>query len=394
MSHNTNTAERRQAYPSPVESGTSESAAPEPAVAPRRRLRALLLWAGSLLVLCVAGFFYLTGGRYVSTDNAYVKADKVAISPQVEGTLVEVDVSENQAVKKGQLLFRIDPASYEIALQQADAQLDTVRTDLLALKAQYRQSQAELQLAESNEAYARREWQRQSDLGKRKLTSQATLDQARHTLDQATQNSRASREQLARLQAQLGGDADRPIENHPRYRAALAARQRAALDLSNTRVRAPFTGVAGNTPEPGAYVKPGSAVMSLVASGNVWVEANFKETDLTHVRPGQPVTLYVDTYPDAQWHGRVASLSQATGAEFSVLPPQNATGNWVKVVQRIPVRIAVDTIGGERVLRAGMSTEVEIDTGRYPALPRFAQVLLDHLGVSAANAADRLRAIP
>jgi membrane fusion protein, multidrug efflux system len=150
------------------------------------------------------------------------------------------------------------------------------------------------------------------------------------------------------------------------------------------------SGVDNPEPEPGAYVKPGAAVMSIVAVGDVWVEANFKETDLTYVQPGQPVTIHVDTYPGQEWHGSVASLSQATGSEFSVLPPQNATGNWVKVVQRIPVRIAVNIADNARVLRAGMSTEVNVDTGRYRAIPEFAHAMLNRMGVLTANSADQL----
>ncbi len=367
---------------------TAPAGAAEDGPRSRRRVRRILLWAGPLVVVLVAGFFYFTSGRYVSTDNAYVKADKVAVSPQVEGAVVDVQVAENQHVDKGQVLFQIDPAPFRIALQQAGAQLDSVHADLIALKAQYRQSQEQLQLAQSNRNYAQRELQRQLGLDKRKLTSQAAVDQARHTAEQAKQSIEVNREQMAQIQAQLGGDVTLPVEQHPRYRAALAAKQRAELDLQHTTVRAPFSGIASNTPEPGAYVKPGSPVMAVVAEGDVWVVANFKETDLTHVHPGQPVTIHVDTYPGREWHGRVASVSQATGSEFSVLPAQNATGNWVKVVQRIPVRISVQAAANDQVLRSGMSTEVDIDTGSYRAIPGFARTMLNRMGVLTANAAE------
>lgn len=380
-----------QQNPMPQQPATppvADTAGAAPRRGSRRRVRRLLLWGGPLLVLALGAFFYFTSGRYVGTDNAYVKADKVAVSARVEGSILEVDVSENQKVARDQVLFRIDPTPFRIALDQAQAQLDGVRADLLALQAQYRQREDQLRLAQSNRDYAARELQRQTGLDKRKLTSQAALDQARHTLEQAKQQVQVTREQMAQLQAQLGGDIDAPVTEHPRYREALAARQRAALDLAHATVKAPFSGVASNTPEPGAYVKPGAAVMSIVAAGDVWVEANFKETDLTHVHPGQPVTIEVDTYPGQKWHGRVASVSQATGAEFSVLPPQNATGNWVKVVQRIPVRIAVHADQHPQVLRAGMSTNVEIDTGNYRALPGFMRAALNRLGILRADAAE------
>lgn len=354
----------------------------------RRRIRRVLLWAGPVAVLLVAGFYYFTSGRYVGTDNAYLKADTVTVSAQVDGVISRVAVAENEPVATGQVLFEIDAEPYRLALQRADAELANARSELVALKAQYRQSQRQLQLAQSNLDFARRELDRQLGLDRRKLTSRAAVDQARHNVEQATRAMQVSREQEAQILAQLGGDADTPVEQLPRYRQALAAQQQAALDLRHTTVRAPFAGVATNTPEPGAYVKPGGPIMSVVGTQRIWVVANFKETDLTHVRPGQPVTIHVDAYPDHDWRGTVASVSQATGAEFSVLPAQNATGNWVKVVQRIPVRISVDPDGNADVLRAGMSTEVSIDTGRYRAIPGFARAMLDRLGVLSARAAE------
>ena len=331
---------------------------------PRRRsVRRALLTAGPLLVLLVGTYVYVTGGRYVSTENAYAKADMVAISPQVEGAIADVEVAENQHVERGQVLFRVDDAPFRIALMRATAQLEAVRTDLESLKASYGQKQAELVLAQTDRDFARREFERQASLAKKNLASQTALDQARHNLDVASQHIVVIRQELDQLRAQLGGDPTAPIDQHPRYQEALASRAQAALDLERTAVRAPFAGVASKIPQLGQYVKPGTAVMSVVADQRFWIEANFKETDLTYVRPDQPVTINIDTYPGRQWHGTVASLSQATGAEFSVLPPQNATGNWVKVVQRIPVRISVVAEKGAPPLRAGMSTQVEIDTG-------------------------------
>ncbi len=211
----------------------------------------------------------------------------------------------------------------------------------------------------------------------------------------ARQRIRIVEQEVAQLRAQLAGDPDLPVERHPRYQAAKAALDRAALDLERTAVRAPFAGIASNTPQVGQQVigngPMSSPVMSLVADAGVWIEANFKETDLAHVRPGQPVTIQLDAYAGREWRGAVESLSQATGAEFSVIPPQNATGNWVKVVQRIPVRIAVKTNGGDPALRAGMSAAVEIDTGHRRPLPNFVQTVLSWFGADAAARAERSR---
>ncbi len=366
---------------------SERSAQAEPVRAPRRRrLRRILLLGGPLLVALLAAYLYVTGGRYVGTENAYVKADKVAIGAEVAGRIASIPVAENEHVTRDQVLFRIDPRPFRIALAKAEANLSDLRAELAGLKTNYTQKQEELDLAVADRRFAEREYQRQADLAKRQVASQTRLDEAQHQVVAAKQRISVARQQLAQLRAQLGGDPDLPVEQQPRFQEAQAARDQAALDLEHTAVRAPFAGVASNTPERGQLVQVGAPVMSLVADRDVWIEANFKETALTYVRPGQPVDVHIDTYPDRHWHGTVQSLSPATGAEFSVLPAQNSTGNWVKVVQRIPVRIAIQAQPDAPPLRAGMSTQVEIDTGHHRPLPAFARSVVDWFGGGPAQA--------
>ncbi len=333
------------------------------------RLRAAMLLGLPAVVVIVAAFFYFTGGRYVETNNAYMKASRVAISPEISGPIVTIAVSENQPVEKGALLFQIDDTPYRIALTQAQARLESVRADVEALKSSYRETQQQLEMARTDANFAESEFSRKSALAKRNVVSDAELDSTRHDLNMARDRVTIALRALERLQAQLGGDPDIPAERHPLYLEAATNGEKAALDLAHTAIRAPFAGVAANTPNPGYYARAGVAAMSLVSNHDLWVEANFKETDLTYVLPGQPVALHVDTYPDYKWRGRVKSIAPASGAEFSIIPAQNATGNWVKVVQRIPVRITVLPEEGTPTLRAGMSVEVEIDTGTQHASP-------------------------
>jgi membrane fusion protein (multidrug efflux system) len=334
---------------------------------------------GPIVALLVGGYFYATGGKYVGTEDAYVKADKVVVGVQVAGPITEVSVRENQHVAKGDILFRIESDSYQIALARTEAALQQVRTDIAEMKASFREKQAQLQLAEVNLDYAERAFQRQSTLAKKSIVSEARYEEAQHKRAVAREEIAVLRHDLARILVKLGGGVSVRAETRPRYLEARAQRDRALLDIERTFVRAPFAGVATRKPQIGQYVEPGTPVMSIVADVGVWIEANLKETQLTHVRVGQPVHIEVDAYPGRDWSGTVESISQATGAEFSVLPAQNATGNWVKVVQRLPVRIAVRIRPGDPPLRAGMSTEVAIDTGRERSLPSVVRTLVGWL---------------
>jgi len=334
--------------------------------APRRRnwLRRTLLILGPALVVAASLYAYVSTGRYVETDNAYVKADMIVVSPEVAGIITEVRVEENQRVAAGDTLFVIDDVGYRVVLSRAEAQLQAVAAMLEGQRVSYAQKLAELDLARTNVAYTERELAREVALNERKLGLEADVDEARHDYDVARQQTRIIEQSLEQIRLQLGGDPNGPVTHHAGYLAMQAARDTAALDVKHTVVRAPFSGVASKVPLSGRYVAPGAAVMSIVADRNMWIEANYKETDLTHVQPGQRVTVHIDTYPDDELTGTVASIGQATGAEFSVIPAQNATGNWVKVTQRIPVRIAIDPPREGLMLRAGMSAEVAIDTQR------------------------------
>ncbi|MBK5206277.1 MAG: HlyD family secretion protein [Polaromonas sp.] len=329
----------------------------------RRLKRFILLVVIPLLALLVVGVMYLKGGRYVETDNAYIKADKVPVSAEVSGTVREVLVDENQAVTAGQVLFRLDPAPYQVAVAKAEAKLAQVRTDLAALRASYREKQAEITLARTKQTFAQKDQRRQADLVARNFVSASRFDEAKQTTDLAEQQIGALDQDLKRIAETLGGSVNASVELHPSYRVALAELDQARLDLARIEVRASLSGIVSKPPKPGQYVAAGSIALALVVNGNLWVEANFTETDLTYVHPGQPVTIHVDTYPDAAWKGVVESLSPATGSEFSVIPAQNATGNWVKIAQRVPVRIKIDPVANQPQLRAGLSTLVDIDTG-------------------------------
>ena len=340
--------------------------ADEPAPPVRRRaLRWVLLVVVPLLVALVSALMWLHGGRFVETDNAFVQADKVPVSAEVSGAVTEVLVPENAPVEAGQLLFRVDPVPFRVAVARAEAGLGQARTDLQALRASYRQSRAQITLAQTRLEFARREQARQADLAAHHFVSASHLDDARRDVDLARQELQAQEEDAKRIAAALGGGPDVPLESHPSWRAASAQLEQARLDLARTEVRASIEGTVSHLPKPGQYVRAGATAAALVADRRPWVEANFPEKDLTWVRPGQPVEIRIDTWPGQVWQGVVDSLSPATGSEFSILPAQNASGNWVKVAQRVAVRIHLveDTPEGVAA-RAG---EPDAGTEKGPA---------------------------
>jgi membrane fusion protein (multidrug efflux system) len=331
----------------------------------------VLLTAGPLVVVVGAAYVYVTTGRLVSTDNAYVKADIGIIAAQITGPIVEVAVHENQTVAQGDVLFKIDDTSFRVGLDRADAQLGAVRDYVEGIRASYRQKLASLELDKTNAAFAKREYDRVEALAARKLTSEFNVDTARNKSDVANQELVVTQRSIDQIRAQLGGDPERPLTEQSAFLAVKSIRDTAVIDLGHTVVRAPFDGIASKVPQVGSFVSPGTPVMSVVSSRLTWIEANYKETDLTHVEVGQPVTVKIDAYPDREWRGTVQSIAKATGAEFSVLPAQNATGNWVKVTQRIPLRIAIEKRATDPELRVGMSADVEIDTGWERPAPAF-----------------------
>jgi len=361
----------------PVEPGATAEAALEAASAAgpeadpaserdwKGRLRLPLMLLGPVVVAVVAVSVYLAGGRYESTDDAYVQSARVAISANVAGRVAELDVRENQAVHKGDVLFRLDDAPFRIAVEEAAAQLAATRLQIESLKANYRQRQSELASAQDTLAFQQRELDRQQRLLGSGIASQLQVDRAEHARDEARTQGATVQQQIGAVVANLGGNPNIAPDRHPAVQQAQARLDRARLDLSYTTIVAPSDGIVTRVDQlqVGSAINASAPVFALVSNSDVWIEANFKEDQLTHMRVGQPESVKVDSYPGRALEGEVTSLSPGTGSQFSVLPPENATGNWVKVVQRLPVRIRLTRLEPAFPLHAGLSADVSVDTG-------------------------------
>jgi membrane fusion protein (multidrug efflux system) len=357
------------------------TAAPRPRTIPffaavRRRKRLFLMMVLPGFALLAAAAFYLSGGRYVSTDDAYVHAAKLMVSTDVSGIVSSVEVHEGQSVKAGDVLFRVDPKQFQIALDNAKANLEQTELNIRAMKQDYGRMQNDVAAEQAQVELDQTTFTRDAALLRNATVSQSTYDQARYTLETDKAKLQALQQQAEVQLARLGGDVSIPVEQHPQYLQAKAQVDEAQRQLDHTTVRAPFDGVVTQVDalQPGTYLVSQTAALTntgaigLVATKDIWVDANMKETDLTHVKPGDHANVYVDTYPGRVWSGVVQSIAPASGSEFSILPAQNSSGNWVKVVQRIPVRVRVnpstDANSKSPSLRAGMSATVEIDTGQ------------------------------
>tara|TARA_Y100000588_G_C14271892_1_gene932686 strand:- start:4252 stop:5400 length:1149 start_codon:yes stop_codon:yes gene_type:complete len=334
---------------------------------PSRRilLRSVLLVMIPLVVLCVGLYLYAAGGRYVTTENAYVKANVIIISPEISGRVTMVGIEDNQPVALDQVLLKLDARPYEIELARTRARMDVIGTELNSLRADYREAEVQTEQANENVKHFKRRLERQKKLRNQGLGIEEQYDEAYHALQLSKKQVQINQQRVQKVLAALGGDAALPVEQHPRYLAAQSIHEQAAVDLAGTTLRAPASGVVSNMKlQVGEYAQAGKPVFSLIQDDPVWVEANLKETQLTHIHTGQLASVVADAYPDRTWETTVASIAPATGAEFSVLPPQNASGNWVKVVQRVPIRLQIDNNDPLHRLRAGMTVTVRIDTRR------------------------------
>jgi membrane fusion protein (multidrug efflux system) len=360
-----------------------------PASKSRRGRRFLLLVVLPAVVLLGGLYWYLVTGRYVATDNAYVKASIVAVSADIDGRVIAVEAVENRPVAKGDLLFRLDPEPARIELDRARARAAQIRHEVAGWQAEYRQVEAEIDEAAERLAYDQQQAARQRALEARGIATQVTLEEAEFNVSAARQRLAALWEKRDTVLAKLGGDPAIDIAEHPAFLEAQAEQRAAAHDLARTEIRSPLDGTVSRMRlEPGEWVEAGEPAFTIISPTDLWIEANLKETQLTHLAPGQRVEIQVDAYPDQRWDGRVESISGATGAEFAVIPPQNASGNWVKVVQRLPVRIRLDGEAELASLRAGMTASVTIDTERETAFSRLMNQAIARVAGGTADALE------
>ena len=344
----------------------------------RFALRTVLLVLVPLAATAIGIYIYAESGRYVTTENAYIKSNVIAISSDVSGRVEWVGVEDSTLVRKGQILFRLDQQPFKIALDRSEAELDLVRTQVEHLRADYHEAVTQVVTEEERVKFLTRQLSRHKKLMDRKLGSEQAYDVAAHDLSLAKRQVRVLRQRVQRALQSLGGNPDIKVEEHARFLRARAERDQAAIAWADTSIEAPVDGIVSNMKlQAGEYVEEGDAVFTIIENGKVWVEANLKETQLTHVLQGQSASITVDAYPGVEWPATVDAIAPATGAEFSVLPPQNATGNWVKVVQRIPVLLDVEQPPKGNPLRAGMTVTVAIDTERERTMPVSLQAWFD-----------------
>jgi membrane fusion protein (multidrug efflux system) len=328
-------------------------------------------------IAVIAGvlYFYVTGGRYQSTDDAYTRAATVSISSNIAGRVVEVDVRDNEVIQRGAVLFKLDDVPFRIAVNDATARVASARLQVESLKSTYKQRQVELRAARDTLHFAQTQFDRQSRLVTTGISSRTQFDQASHVLDAARQDVANVQQQIGVALANLNGDSAIPPEKHPLVEEAQAALDRAQLNLSYTVIKAPIDGVVTRVEElqSGDYIAASAPVFALVSTHDTWIEANFKEVQLAHMRPGQPATVRIDRFPGKKFPAQIVSMSPGTGSQFSLLPPENATGNWVKVVQRVPVRLHLTDVDPNFLLQAGLSADVKVDTqSRDDERPRSA----------------------
>ena len=344
-----------------------------------KRLRTILLVGLPLLAVIVGSIVYLRGGRTISTDNAYVGAQKVLITPDISGKVINVAVREGQQVKPGDVLLTLDPQPYQLALDQAKAKLATARSDFDKAKANLGSLNTLVDLAQKNADLKQRDVDRKSKLAASQAGSAADVDTAMAGLVAAQLQAQFTVQQRDTTLSSLLGNPNLPLEQFPEYAQVKAALDQAQRDLDHTTLRAPIAGTATQVDniQLGRFVAAGGPILSVVDDEAPWVDANPKETDITYLRVGQKATLDVDSFPDHTFKGTVVAVSPGTGAQFAILPAQNATGNWVKVVQRVPLRIAFDKGEDVHLLRSGMSVNVAIDTG-HSRIPGMSAKLTDN----------------
>jgi len=360
---------------SAVESRIQASAydASRPAAKPldKAKLRRVLMIGGVVAALAVSGYFYLTGGRYIGSDDSYVHANKLMVSTDVSGLIKSVDVKEGQPVKKGQVLFTLDPLPFQIALDNAKAMQAQAVQDAESTRATYRAAVGQIGAQQAQVTLTKQTYDRYAALATQNAIAATTVDQARGAMLSAEATLVSLQQTAATDLAKLNGDPNLPAQKTPEYLKGKAAADEAQRQLDHAVVRAPFDGVVGEVDslQPGTLVISAmsafttTSAVGLIGDG-IWIESDMKETDLTYVHPGDPVDITIDTYPGVHWSGHLQNVSAGSDSSFSALPAENASGNWVKVGQRFPVRVTVDQKAGDPPLRAGMSAVIAIDTGK------------------------------